>query len=220
MKLCVFIPASILFALSGNVTAASIVDTGVITCDNNTCAGSTFSSVINPDDLWAASFTLASSATISDMQVWINAFQPRLNTTFTMALYGDDVTAPDTTNEIFSQSVLITDKGIEDSDGNQWQGLSNLNINLSKGDYWLSLEIRNGNNYDGYIPTGQYGALNTAGAYAFFNPLNGIWIEDPTSDFAFKIDGNISTIPVPAAIWLFSFGLVSLLGVAKRKSAG
>ena len=33
------------------------------------------------------------------------------------------------------------------------------------------------------------------------------------------VKANISTIPIPAAIWLFSSGLLGLIGVARRKKA-
>jgi len=32
-------------------------------------------------------------------------------------------------------------------------------------------------------------------------------------------DGNISTVPVPAAVWLFGSGLIGLVGIARRKKA-
>jgi len=204
--------------LSTTANAATIVDTGVIACDDNRCGGSTLSSVLNPDDKWSARFSLNTNTTITDMNAWVNAFW-NIDTTFTMALYGDNFTSPDITNEIFSQDVLVTDKVFEDSMNSQWQGLSNLNLNLDAGSYWLSLELRDGNDYDGYIPTGEFGALNAVDTYAFFNPSNGSWVEDSTSDFAFQIAGNISTVPVPAAVWLFGSGLVGLVGFARRKTA-
>jgi len=33
------------------------------------------------------------------------------------------------------------------------------------------------------------------------------------------IDGTISSVPVPAAFWLFSSGLLGLIGIARRKNA-
>jgi hypothetical protein len=33
------------------------------------------------------------------------------------------------------------------------------------------------------------------------------------------IGGNISTVPVPAAAWLFGSGLLGLVGIARRKNA-
>jgi len=217
MKFWKLASIGIVLMLSATVNAATIIDTGLISCDDNRCGGATLSSVLNPEDKWSARFSLNSNTTITDMNVWIGAFW-NLNKTFTMALYGDNITSPDVTNEIFSQDVSVTDKVFEDSMNNQWQGLSNINLNLSAGNYWLSLELRDGNDYDGYIPTGEFGALNAVGAYAFYNPSNGVWVEDPTSDFAFQIAGNVSAVPVPAAVWLFGSGLIGLIGFARRKA--
>ena len=150
------------------------------------------------------------------MQVWVNT-HATLNTSFIMVIYGDNVTTPDITSELFAQNVFVSNTGVDDGMNNQWQGLSNLNLNLNAGNYWLSLELRDGNNYDGYLPTGEFGALNAVGTYAFSNPSNGGWIEAPSSDFAFTVSGNISAVPVPAAIWLFGSGLIGLIGIMKPK---
>ncbi|MCK5091002.1 MAG: VPLPA-CTERM sorting domain-containing protein, partial [Gammaproteobacteria bacterium] len=34
------------------------------------------------------------------------------------------------------------------------------------------------------------------------------------------LDGNVSAVPVPAAIWLFGSGLIGISMAAKRKSVG
>ncbi len=217
MKLGVLKIAAMFFAFSGNLTAASIVDTGLIACNSTSCQGGSLSPS-NPENMWAASFTLAANTTITDMQVWIDTSRS-LNTSFSLSLFADNITVPDITNEIFSQDVVVTDNLFEDNFNNQWQGLSNLDISLNSGTYWLAIGLPNGSNYDGYIPMGQYGALNPVGDYAFFYEPNGEWLPDSGSDFAFKIDGNISAVPVPAAVWLFSAGLIGLFGVAKRKNA-
>jgi len=217
MKLWKIMSAVTFFLLSISVNAATVVDTGAIPCDNNYCSGATFSSVLNPDDKWTARFSLDSDTNITDINVWVSTFFT-LDTTFTMALYGDNITAPDISNELFSQDVFVTDTGFEDNFNNQWQGLSNLDLALSTGSYWLSLELRDGNNYDGYIPTGEFGALNSVDTYAFFNPSNGMWIEDPTSDFAFQIMGDVSPVPVPAAAWLFGSALLGFFGFSRRKA--
>lgn len=203
--------------LSSSANAISIVDTGVNPCNDNYCGGATLSSVVNPDDMWAARFNLGTDAVITDINVWVGTFF-NIDTSFTMALYGDNLTIPDTSNELFSQDVFITDTGVEDNFNNQWQGLSGLDLALSAGSYWLSLELRDGNNYDGYIPTGEFGALNAIDTYAFYNPYNGIWLEDPSSDFAFQIMGEVSTVPVPAAAWLFGSFLIGFFSFTKRKS--
>jgi hypothetical protein len=32
-------------------------------------------------------------------------------------------------------------------------------------------------------------------------------------------DGDVSSVPVPAAVWLFGSGLLGLIGIARRKKA-
>jgi len=43
--------------------------------------------------------------------------------------------------------------------------------------------------------------------------------DGPAEDFGVISTGTISAVPVPAAIWLFSSGLIGLLGFARRKKA-
>jgi hypothetical protein len=200
--------AAALIVLTAKSGAATIVDTGVITCDESSCSGRTFSSVVNPTEQYAARFVLDSYTTITDIHVWVASNSSNtLNRTFTMSLYGDALTIPDVSNELFSQSVLVINTGIGDNFDNQWQGLTGLNVSLSAGNYWLGLSLRNGDLYDGYIPADTFGALNPVDTYAFYNDFNGMWLEDPTSDFAFRINGDVAAVPVPAALYLFLSGL-------------
>jgi hypothetical protein len=160
----------------------------------------------NPDSEYAGRFTLGAQTTITDMHVWMSTFFT-LNTTFTMVLYGDALTVPDASNELFSQSVSVIDTGIEDNFNNQWQGLTGLNISLGAGSYWFGVKLSPGDDYAGSLPTGAFGALNPVDTYAFYSELNGRWIEDPTGDFAFRINGEVAAVPVPAALYLFLSGL-------------
>lgn len=225
MKFWKLILAANALAFSVSTYAATIVDTGSISCDGSQCNGATFSVDTNPGGMLAANFELQSSSVITDLQVWLNTSWS-MGTSFTMALYSGSVfpsapfsgMTPDISNEVFSQDVFITDTGTTDAFDNQWQGLSGLNLDLGAGSYWLSLELRGANDYDGYVPTGEFGALNPVGTYAFLFPDNGSWLEDPSSDFAFQVGGTVSAVPVPAAVWLFGSGLIGLAGIARRKS--
>lgn len=198
--------AAALIVLTAKSGAATIVDTGVIPCDESSCSGRTFSSVVYPTSQYAGRFTLGSYTTITDMHVWLNTFFT-LNTTFTMAIYGDNITVPDVTNELFSQSVLVVDTGLEDNFNNQWQGLTGLSLGLNAGNYWLGLRLDAGDDYDGSLPTGEFGALNPVDTYAFYFELNNGWLEDSTSDFAFRINGDVTPVPLPATLYLFLSGL-------------
>ena len=35
--------------------------------------------------------------------------------------------------------------------------------------------------------------------------------------YALHLEGAVSTVPVPTAVWLFSSGLIGLIGLARRK---
>ena len=68
--------------------------------------------------------------------------------------------------------------------------------------------------------SGTEDASNPAIAWGFFFNDGG-QLQNSTSTplyFAWAVhDGNISTVPVPAAVWLLGSGLLSLLGLARRK---
>ena len=77
--------------------------------------------------------------------------------------------------------------------------------NVQSGDYW----------------SGTVFAPSPGRAWDFiFN--HGDQSTDPKSTelFAWAVhSGNVSAVPVPAAVWLFGSGLLGLVGVARRKSA-
>jgi hypothetical protein len=215
LSLAVLTVALMVFTVKSG--AATLIDTGVIPCDGSTCSGATLSSVVNPSDKWAARFTLGANTAITDIHTWAGTFFT-LNTTFTMVLYGDAHTIPDVSHELFLQKVLVVDTGIQDKFNNQWEGLTGLNVPLNAGSYWLSLELRHGDNYDGNFPTDTFGALNPIDSYAFFNPRNGVWLNSPSSDFAFRIGGDVAPVPVPGALYLLLSGLsLFVLRIKSRK---
>lgn len=221
MKLWKLPLGALTLLLSINADAATIIDTGVAPCANSGCQGRILSYDSNyPGIKYAASFNLETDTTITDMEVWINT-EGNINRSFTMTLYQDIYLDTSRTGQtIFSQNVIINDTGAGDRFNNQWQGLSSLELDLTSGSYWLSLEILENNNYDGYIATTPYGALSTVGSYAIYYPIEvgDVWRERSDYNFAFRIS-DISPVPIPAAVWLFSSGLLGLVGVARRKKA-
>ena len=68
---------------------------------------------------------------------------------------------------------------------------------------------------------------DTAACFSCDNPTEitqegilefGILYLRPASGGGFEGDLWVSTVPVPAAFWLFSSGLIGLIGVARRKT--
>ena len=75
--------------------------------------------------------------------------------------------------------------------------------NVISGSYWSSTEY----------------AFDTGFAW-IFNMNNGnqsFSVKSATYDSWAVYSGDVSPVPVPAAVWLFSSGLLGLIGVARRK---
>ncbi len=70
-------------------------------------------------------------------------------------------------------------------------------------------------------------APDTSAAWGFFMGSTGAgagglqtFFSKNTSEYGWAVhSGDVSTVPVPAAIWLFGSGLLGLIGVARRKRA-
>ncbi len=61
--------------------------------------------------------------------------------------------------------------------------------------------------------------MNSSNAWVFnFNIGSQRNLDELVSLFAWAVrSGDVSAVPVPAAVWLFGSGLIGLLGIAKRK---
>ena len=86
------------------------------------------------------------------------------------------------------------------SDGQEW-GMNIINSDTS----WLS---NDGLIPDDLMPTG-YTALLIGKEYNAAGVIIG--------QAVLTIDFNVTSVPVPAAVWLFGSGLIGLIGVARRK---
>jgi hypothetical protein len=64
------------------------------------------------------------------------------------------------------------------------------------------------------------GFLNTSGIGIGDGVYKLLVLLDPsTSSFSFDVSiGNVTTVPVPAALWLFGSAIAGLIGVTRRKS--
>jgi hypothetical protein len=80
---------------------------------------------------------------------------------------------------------------------------SNLNTLEGNGHYWTDTEV----NSSAAWSFGFYGGAQTGG------------LKDDTFKGWTVYDGDVSTVPVPAAVWLFGSGLVGLVAVARSKKA-
>ena len=107
--------------------------------------------------------------------------------------------------------------------------MGNLFYNVLGGVAGQSITTTHNTNYDlfsnvqsSYYWSATEYAPTTGGAWLFHM---GLGLQNGTNDKNFSFygwavqSGDVSAVPVPAAVWLFGSGLLGLIGVAKRKRA-
>ncbi len=104
--------------------------------------------------------------------------------------------------------------------------LGNLFYNVLGGVADTSISTTHNANYDlfsniesdrGYWL--DFGGINGVSAYQFVFDGGGLGtINDDFKNYVWAVkEGDVSPVPVPASVWLFSSGLIGLIGAAKRK---
>jgi hypothetical protein len=107
--------------------------------------------------------------------------------------------------------------------------MGNLFYNVLGGVAGTSIDTTHNSNYDlfsnvqsfVYRSSTEYAPYPTDAWYLdFFNGLQDVAPKGFDNYFAWAVhSGNAGAVPVPAAVWLFSSGLLGLIGVARRKAA-
>jgi hypothetical protein len=192
----------VLLALSISYQAKAdlIVDTGV----PNSLG---FPPTLSSGQWLAAKFITNQDWHIASLEGFLNAGTGTVaNSTFTVVVYGDSAHLPDTGNELFAQQASFANDG--------WNGVHGLDLALSAGSYWLAFEVRGPDSFEGVLPV--YVA----------NPLATAWNDpssndgyNPASGTAFNFGVRISSVPVPASVWLFVSGLFAVARLNKRQTA-
>ena len=70
---------------------------------------------------------------------------------------------------------------------------------------------------DGRYWTNDSPNVTFSGGFDFLNGSKFTWYADSLYNVLAVHSGDVSAVPVPAAVWLFGSGLLGLLGVARRK---
>ncbi len=179
--------------MGSSVYAATIVDTG-----SGTAFGSTWG--LSGGQFLAAEFSVTDATTITSIEGWLED----LGGSATIALYSDGGNVPGA--ELFSSGFSSTG-AVGDF---IWMGLSGLSWNVSAGTYWVAYEVRAGDTYSGRM---QGASTNPIITEAFYDGVS--WAQFDALDIGVRVSGDISAVPVPAAVWLFGSGLIGLLGVAR-----
>jgi len=185
-------------AVSNNAHAGLVLDT-VGTSVNNSML------TLDSNDFVAAEFSLVDGQVITDLKAYINAGNSGVaGDGFTFHLYSADGKAGLPGTDLYSVDSTYQADG--------WNGVSNLNVSgLTAGNYWLALEVSGSSNLElpGFSTSGSAPAL----AYAF----------NAGSGYSIMTGANfgvqVSSVPLPAAFWLFGSSLCSFLFSMRRKSS-
>ncbi len=103
-----------------------------------------------------------------------------------------------------------------DFGGERYTGTRDLSVALSAGSYWISVETRPGDDYDGFVYSGGE-VTNQFGPYAIHTSQSG-WFQDELGEFAYVIEGDLA-VPEPAAGAQLLLGLVALAARARLHHA-
>lgn len=107
--------------------------------------------------------------------------------------------------------------------------LGNMFYNVLGGVAYSDIAVTHNDNYDlfsniqsGIYWSGTESAYNTTSAWTFRFSDGEQRSFDKSIDtfYAWAVhDGDVSAVPVPAAMWLFSTGLITLFSIARKKAA-
>ncbi len=195
---------------NANYGAGSAYDDGTSTTDGKM----TWDNAV----AWAASLTVGATRTWTEpgsfwrLPTIVDTGTPGCNSAYSGTDCGYNVQTGSAATTVYSEMAslwydTLGNKGYYDTSGDYQPGYGLTNPgpfdNLESYAYWSGTE---------YAP-------NTNGAWDF-NTYYGF----QTSYYKFGYhyawavrSGDVSAVPVPAAVWLFGSGLIGLLGVARRK---
>ncbi|MGD0959448.1 MAG: hypothetical protein ABSB19_06550 [Methylomonas sp.] len=170
-------------------------------------------STLDGGDWLAGEFTLTQAADINSIQGYLNDNGTNESGhTFTVTVYdgGANNTPPNPGNT----NVELSGQATFNGDG--WNGLTGLNLNLNAGTYWVAFEIGpNNDTFSGSMPVT---TANPLQAYAWYDGMStgGYNLTSPPgNDFGLQINA----VPLPSGLWLFASGLLAFSRFGRRQSA-
>lgn len=123
-----------------------------------------------------------------------------------------------------TEPMLTTNNG--GLDGYESFTINTGGLSLASGSQYVAF-LTSSNLFDGEIGTSLLASVDDAyGRGTLVLMDNGVdfsmlttenWARFENLDLAFTMGFNTSPVPVPAAVWLFSSGLIGLLGIARRR---
>lgn len=207
----------VLVALALTVTLANVAMAGYIV---NTGDGpdTDMGNTLDYFNWYAVQFTLDSDTTIGSLEAWMGAATNSGDPTVAAALYLDGPASPGPQLGIWNFEVPIPDSDYWVG----WAGVSDLNLSLTAGTYWLAFQVFGGpgDSFNGYLPwVPDYPP--TGYNYAWSYGLMNWWFDQPpgVADFGFRIgdaSSDPNAVPIPGAVWLLGSGLLGLFGIGRK----
>jgi hypothetical protein len=188
----------------GIASASFLLDTGT----PQTGAGAPLPTVLNLTDWWAAEFTVGSGETITQLGAYLTQGTGNGNA-FTWDLYSTNGTFLGAGREAPTDTIA----GTYAPNPSGWS-VTNVNWTVSPGTYWIAMQVSNTSQTTGLdLPVESSTTTGTVPATEFaFAGSNGRYSKSNTG-----VGIEVSTVPLPAAAWLFGSGLLGLGAVGRRR---
>ena len=101
-------------------------------------------------------------------------------------------------------------------------------LSIDQGNVDLTIQLSDGSNTASYTSSGvgtglyevmfsQFTGVDLTSIMAISLEINGAQASDMTLDFQGYTGKQVSSVPLPATVWLFATGLISFLGTHRRK---
>lgn len=205
--------------LLGGVLAAALLSPGIASAsfllDTGIPDGTGGApSVLNSSQWFAAEFSATAGDTISSISAYLTSGPGQaanVPNTFTIDLYSDSNFTGRSTSRVLVDTAQATFTG----DG--WNVTSvNWAPLTTSGNYWLALQVGAGDGTNGLdLPTESAALTGTQPAVAFAY-LGSNTSGKYTTSGAPTFGVEVSTVPIPAALWLLGSGLLGLGVVGRR----
>ena len=208
-RLCdVFLAVIIYVGVSGAADAATVTFDNFGPGDSYANSGYWFGQLGASHKFVANKFTATSSGVLDSLSLGIIALSAIQDTVISLAT--DNLGTVDSI--IWSQTVSASSL----SSFGSVLDISSIGGPLltSGASYWLIADIPTAIESDPGTHAWNVNNINAIGETAYND--DGIWVYQNDLTFAMRVE--ISSVPIPAAVWLFASGLLGLLGTAKGKS--
>lgn len=173
----------------------------------------------NSSQFFADEFAITAGTTVSQLAAYLEAGTGS-GTSFTFDIYQAGTTFTGNTVTRLNSNGYLVYSAAATFTGNGWNTvtLSNPWTATTTGDYWLAIETT-GASTSLYVPTVAGNGATGTGALAFASETGanggGKFVVSTSAEAGMQI----STVPLPAAVWLFGSGLAGVGGLVRRRKA-